>query len=130
MEKSKKERLFRVRFVDASEKKTVEIVCRKVFSSDFLGLVTMERLVFARNSSLLILPEEEAAEKRYQKTERLHIPYSAIIFVEEFDDTPGELRTLPFVREVDALSTDHEKGQNPKGFSSSGIIIPTPPQRS
>jgi hypothetical protein len=122
----KKERLYRVRFLDPSERKTIEIVCKKVYSSEFLGLVTMEKLVFSRNSALLILPEEEAAEKRYSKTERLHIPYSAIVYVEEFDDSPGELKTLPFVKEVSPLEdkSNNSKSTAEKTFSPAGLILP------
>lgn len=95
-----KKKLRRVRFVDASEKKTMEVVVEKISSSELMGMVVLEGFVFSDQKKLVILPEEEAARQRFCKTERLHIPYHSIIYCEEFDDEPADLKHLPFIREV------------------------------
>jgi hypothetical protein len=94
-------RLFRVRFFDQSEKKLVEVVVENVSSSDFIGLITLEKFVFKDNKKLVILPEEDAARSRFGKTEKLHIPYHSVVYMEEFIDDPVNLKQLPFMKEVE-----------------------------
>lgn len=92
--------LYRVKFNDPQDKTPVEVVCRYVGPSDFLGLVTLQDFVFNDQRKHVILPAEDLARKRFAKTKRLHIPYHHIINVEEFDDEPADLHNLPFVRPV------------------------------
>ena len=108
MAKSEKS-LYRVRFVDHGEKKTVEVVVENVYGSDFMGLVTLEKLVFQGHKKLVILPEEEAVRERFSKTNKLHIPYHCIIYVEEFADDPVNLQQLPFIREVSSAEASSKK---------------------
>lgn len=104
-----KKKLFRVRFIDQSERKSVEVVVESVNVSEFMGLVVLEKFVFNDNKKLVILPEEEEARSRYAKTERLHIPYHCLVFVEEFDEEPADLKHLPFVKEVPKDASIPEK---------------------
>jgi hypothetical protein len=117
-----KKKLYRVRFIDQSERKTVEVVVQSVNVSEFMGLVVLENFVFNDNRKLVILPEEDAARTRYGKTDRLHIPYHSLVFVEEFDDEPADLKHLPFVREVVSDDKASEKGK-----AASSIIPPPSP---
>lgn len=96
-----KRRLYRVRFFDQSEKKIVEVLVEKVGASDLVGLVLLEGFVFRDQTKLVILPEEDEARQRFSKTQKLHIPYHAISFVEEFEDAPADIHNLPFVRKVE-----------------------------
>ncbi len=100
MNRSKKEKLrYRVRFHDGDPQKPRELVVNEVRSSEFIGLVTLDGMVFSDQTKQIVLPDEEAAQKRFGKTERLHIPYHNLLFVEEFYDAPVDLRKLPFIRD-------------------------------
>jgi len=102
----KKETIFRVRFRDTEQGNPTEALVRHVVPSDIPGLVCLSDFVFKDSKKRIILPEEEAASKRFRKTESLHIPYHNIIFVEEFIDEPTDLRKLPFLKEVEANDGD------------------------
>ncbi len=86
--------------MDQSEKKPIEAVVQSVHPSEILGMVTLERFVFNENKKLVILPEEEQARARFYKTEKLHIPYHSIVYMEEFFEQPVDVRHLPFIKEV------------------------------
>ncbi len=96
-----KRRLYRVRFFDQSERKIVEVLVERVEPSDLAGLVLLQGFVFRDQTKLVILPEEDEARQRFSKTHKLHIPYHAISFVEEFEDAPADIHKLPFVRKVE-----------------------------
>ncbi len=102
-------KLYRVRFQDQSERKTVEVVVESVDASEFMGLVVLEKFVFSDQKKLIIMPEEDEARQRFCKTDRFHVPYHSIIYIEEFTDEPADLKRLPFVREVTNQSEKPEK---------------------
>lgn len=93
-------RLYRVRFQNREDKKPLEVVVRSVDSSEFMGLLVLEGFVFDDATKHVILPTEEEARKRFRNTDKLHIPYHNILFVEEFTESDKDLKNLPFVREV------------------------------
>lgn len=111
-----KKKLYRVRFLDQSERKTIEVVVESLASSEFLGLLVLEKFVFNDNKKFVILPEEDAARQRFAKTERLHIPYHSVIFCEEFEEEPADLKHLPFMREVKAEASPDAATQSPVIF--------------
>jgi hypothetical protein len=94
------QKLFRVRFQDRDSKEPQEVVVTTVRPSEFFGLVTLEGFVFNDHKKIVILPNEDAARKRFGKTQRLHLPYHNLIYLEEFDEEPADVKHLPFVREV------------------------------
>lgn len=94
------QKLFRVRFLDREGKEPQEVVVAVVRPSEFFGLITLEGFVFSDHKKVIVMPNEDAARKRYGKTQRLHLPYHNVIFLEEFDDEPADVKNLPFVREV------------------------------
>ncbi|RYZ69653.1 MAG: DUF1820 family protein [Proteobacteria bacterium] len=98
--KKDKETIFRVRFIEKNSEQPMETLVRQIDSSHLPGLVCLSQFVFKDSTKKIILPEEEAAAKRYRNTERLHIPFHNILFVEEFHDEPLDIRELPFLREV------------------------------
>ncbi|MFW7380776.1 MAG: DUF1820 family protein [Oligoflexus sp.] len=98
----KKETIFRVRFREKEQGNSTEALVRHVEPSDIPGLVCLSDFVFKDTTKKIILPEEDAASKRFRKTESLHIPYHNILFIEEFFDEPTDLRNLPFLKEVEA----------------------------
>lgn len=102
-------KLYRVRFQDQSERKTVEVVVESVEASEFMGLVVLEEFVFSDQKKLIIMPEEDEARQRFCKTERFHVPFHSIVYIEEFTDQPADLKRLPFVREVTEHSDQARK---------------------
>ena len=106
-----KSRMFRVRFLDRDEKQPIESIVKSVGPSEFFGLVCLDGLVFADSSNGLILPEQEALKRRFGNSQRLHIPYHNIVYVEEFSDNQAEVHAFPFIRSVKRssdISTDSE----------------------
>lgn len=94
--------IYRVRFFEREPKQTLEALVRRVEPSEFPGLVCFRDFVFRDNQKKIVLPEEDAASKRFRQTQTLHIPYHNIISIEEILDEPLDVRNLPFLREVDA----------------------------
>lgn len=97
---AKKEIIFRVRFVEKPQGQTMEALVRSVEASHLPGLICLRDFVFKDATKMIILPEEEAASKRFRQTESLHVPYHHLLFVEEIIDEPVDLRSLPFLREL------------------------------
>ncbi len=96
----KKERIYRVRFVEKSQTAPMEALVRHVEPSTLPGLVCLSDFVFKDATKMIILPEEDAASKRFRNTLSMHIPYHNILFVEEIHDEPLDLKALPFLKEV------------------------------
>ena len=90
-------RLFRIRFTDKVDKKTITLTAAKVTVSDFFGLIAIEQLVFTDNSKQIVLPEEDSMRKRYAATKRLHVPYHNVVSIEEFvEEAPApKLHKIP-----------------------------------
>ena len=101
----KKEHIYRVRFVEKSQSSPLEALVRHVEPSSLPGLVCLSDFVFKDATKMIILPEEDAASKRFRQTIAMHIPYHNILFVEEIHDEPTDLKTLPFLKDV---SDDHK----------------------
>jgi len=85
---------------DSGASGVVEVICQTVRPSELFGLVALEGLVFRDSTRFVILPDEDAARKRFGKSERLHVPYHNLLLVEEFADEV-DVRKLPFIREVE-----------------------------
>lgn len=103
MPQTKPQKLFRVKFIDRDSKdpkEPVEVTVSSFTASEFFGLVVLEGFVFKDQKKYVILPNEDAIRKRFGKTERLHIPYHNLIYVEEFYDEPADVKNLPFIKEV------------------------------
>ncbi|MGE0173537.1 MAG: DUF1820 family protein [Oligoflexales bacterium] len=98
----KQEKIYRVRFVEKDQKEPIEALVKSVEPSDFTGLVCFKDFVFRDQTKKIILPEEEAASKRFHKTLALHIPYHNILFVEELYDEPVDYNSLAFLKSVES----------------------------
>jgi hypothetical protein len=101
---TKKTIIFRVRFLDKQQGQTMEALVRFVEPSTLPGLICLREFIFRDNTKMIILPEEEAASKRFRQTESLHIPYHNILSVEELLDEPVDVRNLPFLKEIPGSS--------------------------
>ncbi len=97
---TKKDLIYRVRFLDKPQGQAIEATVRNVEASALPGLICLKNFVFKDATKMIILPEEEAASKRFRLTESLHVPYHHILFVEELWEEPVDLRNLPFLKEV------------------------------
>lgn len=100
----KKEHIYRVRFVEKSQAAPMEALVRHVEPSMLPGLVCLRDFVFKDATKMIILPEEDAASKRFRSTLSMHIPYHNILFVEEIRDEPLDLKNLPFLKGVSTES--------------------------
>ena len=100
-----KEHVFRVRFQSKDQKTPVEVVVRSISSSEFLGLVCLEGFVFSDHSKQVILPSEDETRKRFEKINKLYIPYHNIIFIEEFKQEETDFKTISLLKDV--LPQDH-----------------------
>ena len=95
-----KKSIYKVKFRESEKDETQEALVREVYPSEIPGLVTLSDFVFKDHSKTIILPEEEAASKRFKKTRSIHIPYHNIIFVEELEEEETDLKNLSFLCEV------------------------------
>lgn len=100
VQKKEKETIFRVRFLEKPQGQPMEALVRHIEASTLPGLVCLSQFVFKDSTKKIILPEEEAAAKRFRQTESFHIPYHNILYVEEFFDEPVDVRELPFLRPI------------------------------
>ena len=88
-------RLFRIKYTDKIEKKTIVLVAGKVVMSDFFGLIAIEQLIFSNQRKQIVLPEEDTIRMRFADTKKLHIPYHNIISIEEFLEDAPSLKKMP-----------------------------------
>ena len=92
--------LYRVKFCERDSKDAHEVVVSSVSQSEYMGLVVLEGFQFSDNKRAVVLPNEEEARKRFGDTERLHVPFHNIIYMEEFAEKPADLHQLAFIKEV------------------------------
>ena len=94
----KKDTLYRVKFHEIKGDKGLEVLAEDVYSSEFVGLITISNLVFRDQTNHVILPTEDEARKRYSNTKKLHLPYHSITSIEEFIPEKTNLKKLPFLK--------------------------------
>lgn len=97
---TKKETIFRVRFTEKNPAQNLEVLVRHVEPSNLPGLICLREFVFRDSTKMIIMPEEDAASKRFRQTQSLHIPYHNIISVEEVTGEPADVHQLPFLKEI------------------------------
>ncbi len=100
MGSSKKSVIYRVRFIEKDQTQPLEAWVRHVDPSHLPGMVILSEFIFRDSTKMIILPEEEAASKRFRNTISLHIPYHNLLFVEEVADEPVDVKNLPFLKDV------------------------------
>lgn len=105
---SKRETIFRVRFLEKHQGEAIEALVRQIEPSNLPGLVRLSAFVFKDTTKKIILPEEEAAGRRFRHTQTLHIPYHNILFVEELFDEPIDVHQLPFLRNLTLESEEDD----------------------
>ncbi len=97
---NKRETIFRVRFLEKQQGEVIEALVRQIEPSTLPGLVCLSDFIFKDSTKKIILPQEEAASKRFRKTKSLHIPFHNILIVEELVEEPVDLQQLPFLRKL------------------------------
>ncbi len=93
---------YRVRFMTKDENKPVEVIVKRVTSSEFLGLIMLEDFVFNESAQHVVLPSEDKIRRQYTDTKRLHVPYHNILSIEEFNPNKVDIKNLPFIRSAEA----------------------------
>ena len=78
--------------------KPVEVVVKRVVSSEFLGLIMLEDFLFSDGTNHVVLPSEDKLRRQFTDTKRLHIPYHNIVSIEEFVPGKPDVKNLPFLR--------------------------------
>lgn len=94
----KEKTLFKVRFNQKGHKDGLEVLVRSVEASHLPGMICLSDFVFLDNKKMIILPEEDAAAKRFRGTQTLHLPYHQIESVEEIVEEPIAVQSLPFIK--------------------------------
>ncbi|NRA64880.1 MAG: DUF1820 family protein [Pseudobacteriovorax sp.] len=101
------ELIYRVRFKENEKGDVAQVLVRNIEASDIPGLICMSEFVFKDTVKKIILPEEDAASKRFRKTESLHVPYHSIVYVEKLYDEPTDLKHLPFLRQTEPHDSEN-----------------------
>ena len=96
--------VYKVKFFENDRNNPLEIMVKDIGPSDFPGLVCFRDFVFKDQTKKIILPEEDAATKRFSKTKSIHVPYHNILFIEEIEEEKVDLKQLPFLREIEQSS--------------------------
>ncbi len=94
------ELIYRVRFKENEKGDIAQVLVRHIEPSEIPGLVCMSDFLFKDSVKKIILPEEDAASKRFRKTQSLHVPYHNILYIEKVFDEPTDINKLPFLKKV------------------------------
>ena len=106
---AKGKRLYRIRFQEKGEKEPIAVTVASFGPSDYFGLVCLSDFVFRDASKLVVTPGEDEAKKRYEGTDKLHLPYHVLLSVEEyFEDEPA-------LQSVSVLSTKDARDDSGPG---------------
>ncbi len=86
-------RIYRIFFI--SQGKSYEIYARKVQQGELAGFVEIEELVFGEKSSIVVDPSEDALKKEFGGVKRLHLPFHAIVRIDEVEkEGPGKVLSI------------------------------------
>lgn len=105
----KNNKAFRVKFIEGDSKKPVEAIVKVAEPSEFPGLVCFRNFIFKDQQKKILLPEEDAAVKRFKNTHALHIPYHNILYVEEIEREVVDHKSLPFLKPLEPNNSENEK---------------------
>lgn len=99
---------YRVKFFEKDQKEPIEAMVRYVEPSEFPGLVCFRSFVFEKEGDKkIILPHEEALQKRFENTRSIHVPYHNILFIEELEVEPRVTSAkVPYLRDIKAETDD------------------------
>ncbi len=70
---------------DEKSDKKMTLTCHEVHPSEIFGLICLQGFIF-KDNQIVIDPSENDARRKYENTERLHLPHHLILSVEEFYD--------------------------------------------
>ena len=73
--------MFKVVF--QNDGKVYEIYARSVVSSSILGFVEVEGLLFGERAGVVVDPTEERLRSEFDGVERTHIPFHAVVRVDQ-----------------------------------------------
>ncbi len=119
----KEKPIYRVSFYH--EKRAIELYVRSVSQSSILGFIKLEDIIFSEQSSLVIVPKEEALKKEFEKTKRTFIPLHSIIRIDEMkggSSTQAKSRLVSLKKDGDKKRWKDPEGKN--GHQISPIYSP------
>ena len=90
---------YNVKFFEPDLKKYYDVYVKDVFPSEIIGLVTLQGFHFRDKNKNVLLTSEEEARKRFSKTDRMHIPYQHITYVEELTLGKDVDKSLPLIHQ-------------------------------
>lgn len=75
------DRLYKINYYN--QDKVFEIYAKKVYESDLYGFLTIEEVVFGRQSEVVIDPAEEKLKAEFESVKRSFIPMHSVIRIDE-----------------------------------------------
>lgn len=99
-----KKQLFKIRFQQQNQ--LVEIYAQQVGSSNLLGFIEIQDIVFGEKSTVLVDPTEEKLKAEFAGVRRTYLPIASVIRIDEVSKA-GTSKILPFKSEPGTItSTD------------------------
>jgi hypothetical protein len=78
-----------------SQGKAYELYARRVQQGELAGFVEVEDLVFGERSSIVVDPSEDALKKEFSGVKRLHLPFHAVVRIDEVEkEGPGKVLSI------------------------------------
>jgi hypothetical protein len=74
-------KIYKVAFLN--EGKVYELYARSVSTSDILGFVEIEGLLFGEKTRVVVDPSEERLRVEFEGVERTHVPVHAVIRIDQ-----------------------------------------------
>lgn len=97
------QRTYRIHFFQRGE--LYELYARQVREGGLPGFVEVEELVFGQRSEVVVDPGEERLKKEFEGVRRFHVPFHAVIRIDEVErpgagritaaDTKGSVTPFP-----------------------------------
>ncbi|MDX8401149.1 MAG: DUF1820 family protein [Mariprofundaceae bacterium] len=76
-------RLYKISFLNQG--KVYEIYARSVGASGIPGFVEIAEITFGEGSAIVVDPGEEALRREFSAVKRCHVPFHAIVRIDEVD---------------------------------------------
>lgn len=78
--------IFKITFYD-EDHKSVVIHAEKVYQSDILGFIEVDKLVFLDHSEIIVTPDDDKMRNMFKNTVKTLIPINLIIRIDEIAPT-------------------------------------------
>ena len=79
-----KKKLYKITF--SNQGKLYELYANEVSSSNLLGFIEIESLVFGEKTSLVVDPSEEKIKTEFEGVKRTYVPMHSVLRIDEVDE--------------------------------------------